>query len=224
MTIPILTPSRRRESLINPYTMSPTSSSSMDSFRRRRGCVGTLNDKKALMLKPAIVESLKSKHKRTWEEKRNILRTIGSFHVLVVDDNKDQAELVSNFLTSFDGVTTEVANNGEVAVRMVKEKLEDGQMYHLILTDIWMPYNGYETTSDIRRLEKDRNTFPTNYIIGITAEGISSRTDVKARECGMDETITKPLKKDYIEKVISKRNHDLQIAYSTNIIKVAQSS
>ena len=68
--------------------------------------------------------------------------------------------------------------------------------------DIQMPVmNGYEATAAIRSLEKEESkTIP---IIALTANAFKDAAD-KARECGMNDIITKPLEALTLKKVLSK--------------------
>lgn len=182
-------------------------------FRYREDSISTLSEDKVSSLRVEVSDNIKSRHKRTWDEEITHLSLEDSFHVLVVDDFKTQSDLVSNLLTSYQNVTVEVADDGDVAVRMVRKRMDEGKVFHLILIDICMPHNGYEATKDIRRLERERNTLPVHHIIGITAEGISFKTDAKARECGMDDTVSKPLTKVAIERFIAKRCQELSIDF-----------
>ncbi len=158
---------------------------------------------------PKIVESMKTRHKREWKEDIINLKLSDTFHVLVVDDLPGQVEVVRSILSCFTNVTSDGAPGGEQAVRMVKQKMDQGMMYHLILTDLTMPYDGFDTTKDIRREEKQRKTRPAYYVIGITGEGLSAGSDQKALESGMNETISKPLKIPSIQNILQKRAQEL---------------
>ena len=87
------------------------------------------------------------------------------------------------------GFTTEVANNGQIAVDMLK-KSEPGY-YKLILMDVQMPVmGGYEATRTIRQLEnKQLASIP---IIAMTANAFEEDKK-EALECGMNGHIAKPI-------------------------------
>ena len=70
-------------------------------------------------------------------------------NILIVDDEQDIAELISDVLTDV-GYKTTIANNGYQALDLVKSN-----KYDLILLDIMMPgISGNETCSKLRELTK----------------------------------------------------------------------
>lgn len=87
------------------------------------------------------------------------------------------------------GFETEVADNGQLAVDMLK-KSEPGY-YMLILMDIQMPVmNGYEAAKAIRRLENEKlSSIP---IIAMTANAFEEDRQ-EALKCGMNGHIAKPI-------------------------------
>ena len=71
--------------------------------------------------------------------------------ILLAEDNELNQEIATAILGDA-GFTTEVAENGQIAVEML-EKSEPGY-YQMILMDVQMPVmNGYEATREIRALE-----------------------------------------------------------------------
>lgn len=168
-------------------------------------------------LNPAVIESMKTKQKREWSENYLHLALEETFHVLVVDDSVKQAETVVELLESLPNVTTEMATDGDKAVKMIKQKLEKHKMFHLILTDIHMPYDGFKETLDIRKLESEWCSTPRNCIIGVTAEGLYASSDVQARNCGMDDIVTKPLRVDFLRAMFEKRAKELGLTYEDKL-------
>ena len=107
--------------------------------------------------------------------------------VLIVEDLPENAEIVADLL-ELEGVETERAENGQVAVEMM-EKSAPGY-YDAILMDLRMPVmDGLEATRRIRALDrKDARTVP---IIALTANSFES--DVKASlSAGMNAHLPKP--------------------------------
>lgn len=170
-----------------------------------------------LKVPPAVAASMKSQQKREWTEMFTQLKLSQKFHILVVDDVPEHVQTTCAILNSFLNVTTDGAYGGEEAVKKVKQKMDNNSMYHLILTDLVMPYNGYDTTRDIRGEEKKRKTRPKYCIIGVTAEKISFSNDVKANGCGMDDTVSKPLNFQVLREIIQKRVKDLGIDFKVEI-------
>lgn len=161
-----------------------------------------------------LYKSYNHRYVREWTENVTPLNPLEQFTVLVVDDVPDQVNNAIDILTSWNEIACEGAYDGLEAVQMVRNKMNEGKMYHLILTDLTMPHDGFETTKDIRKEEANRNTKPKNCIIGVTAEGLSSISDVKAKQSGMDDTITKPLRRDILATMIMKRAEELGIELS----------
>ena len=87
------------------------------------------------------------------------------------------------------GFSTEVAENGKIAVDMVRRS-EPGY-YQLVLMDIQMPeMNGYEATREIRRLEdKELASIP---ILAMSANAFEEDKQ-EAMKCGMNGHISKPI-------------------------------
>lgn len=116
---------------------------------------------------------------------------------LVVDDNPMNAQMVVSMMEMMD-VQCEVASNGKEAI----EKFGNGQQkkFDLVLMDCLMPVmNGYEATSEIRKLE---NGFRTP-IIAVTAKSNA----LEREEClshGMDDHLSKPYKLDDLQEMVKK--------------------
>lgn len=170
-----------------------------------------------LRVPPAVAASMKTPQKREWTEVFTQLKLSQKFSVLVVDDVPEHVQTTCAILNTFVNVTTEGAYGGEEAVKKVRQRMDNQSMYHLILTDLVMPYNGYDTTRDIRSEEKKRKTRPKYCIVGVTAEKISFSNDVKALQCGMDDTVSKPLYFQVLREIIEKRARDLGINFKVEI-------
>ena len=98
------------------------------------------------------------------------------------------------------GFATEVAENGQIAVDMLK-KSEPGY-YQLILMDIQMPVmNGYDAARKIRELEnKDLASIP---IIAMTANAFEEDKQ-EAIKSGMNGHIAKPIDIDQLFETLDK--------------------
>jgi signal transduction histidine kinase/DNA-binding response OmpR family regulator len=107
--------------------------------------------------------------------------------LLLAEDNELNQEIASELLQEH-GFLVEIAENGLIAVNMVKQSPPD--YYDAILMDIQMPkMNGYEATRAIRALE-----FPYHANIPIIAMSANAFTEDKklALASGMNHYITKP--------------------------------
>ena len=106
---------------------------------------------------------------------------------LVVEDNIINQKLIVNILKGF-GLTIDVADNGEIAVRKRKSVPD----YDLIFMDIQMPVmDGIEATKVIKRYEEENglNSVP---IIALTANALKGDRERLLKE-GLDEYISKPI-------------------------------
>lgn len=116
---------------------------------------------------------------------KEILR---SGHILLVEDNELNQEIAVAILEEA-GLTAEVAENGQIAVEMLKSS-QPGY-YQLVLMDIQMPVmNGYHAAKEIRKL--DNEALATIPIIAMTANAFEEDKQ-EALRCGMNNHIAKPI-------------------------------
>ncbi|WP_372369536.1 response regulator [Candidatus Uabimicrobium sp. HlEnr_7] len=104
--------------------------------------------------------------------------------VLIVEDNKDNSQLVEKIL-KFYGYQTQILENGEDAIEWCKNNNAD-----MILMDIHLPQkSGLETTSEVRKMD----TYRTIPIIALTAHAMKGWKD-KCLQAGCTDYITKPFR------------------------------
>ena len=108
--------------------------------------------------------------------------------ILLVEDIEINQEIAVTILEEA-GYCTEVAENGQIAVDMLKRS-EPGY-YQIVLMDIQMPeMNGYQATKAIRELEnKELASIP---IIAMSANAFEEDKQ-EALKCGMNGHIAKPI-------------------------------
>lgn len=108
--------------------------------------------------------------------------------ILLAEDVDLNQEIACTLLNEA-GFSTEVANNGKVALDMVKKSTPG--YYQLVLMDIQMPVmNGYEASKAIRNLDnKELAKIP---IIAMTANAFEEDKH-EALKCGMNAHIAKPI-------------------------------
>ena len=117
-------------------------------------------------------------------------------HVLIVEDNLLNQKLALRMLEKL-GYRADLADNGRDAVRMI----EKGG-YDLVFMDCQMPeMDGYEASAIIRQREKESGQHLP--IIAMTAHTMTGDRN-KCMEAGMDDYISKPIRKEQIVQVISK--------------------
>ncbi|KAL3910862.1 MAG: hypothetical protein SGILL_007521, partial [Bacillariaceae sp.] len=111
--------------------------------------------------------------------------------VLVVDDVKSNRKLLRRLLEN-NGVHCKEAENGEEAIEIMEQSLEEGDPFDAVLLDYEMPVlNGPETAQRIRR---DPRLSSVN-IVGITGNVLPN--DVQAfLKSGADDVLGKPIKID----------------------------
>lgn len=106
-------------------------------------------------------------------------------HILLVDDNEINREVVKAMLESME-IDIDEAENGKEAVDKAKEKI-----YDLIFMDSHMPVmNGEEATKVIRASEEGKNQ--NTPIIAITADAIAGVRE-RMLSVGMNDYIVKPI-------------------------------
>ena len=108
--------------------------------------------------------------------------------VLIVDDEPDAVELLSEFLSA-KGYEVISAYNGEEALKKVK-----AERPHLILLDIRMPgMNGLEVLRQVRQIDQEVG------VIVVTAVQ-EEETGRQALKLGAFDYIVKPLNLEYLER------------------------
>ncbi len=119
---------------------------------------------------------------QTREEKKFDPEELKKLKILIAEDNPINVKLVLSLLSDYE-IESEVAENGKMAVEMVKNNY-----YDLILMDIEMPeMDGYEATKVIR--SELKNKIP---IIAMTAHAMAGEKE-KCFELGMYDYISKPI-------------------------------
>ncbi len=132
----------------------------------------------------SIVEEKKEREK----EEDSPVKPVHTGRILLAEDNELNQEIAVEILGDA-GFTTEIAENGKVAVEML-ERSAPGY-YQLVLMDVQMPVmNGYEAAKTIRRLENSKlSSIP---ILAVTANAFEEEKQ-EALRCGMNGHIAKPI-------------------------------
>jgi len=121
-------------------------------------------------------------HNRQDEAAEDIAKLRGA-KVLLVEDNEINQELALELLVS-NGITVEVANNGQEALDILDKESFDG-----VLMDCQMPVmDGYKATGRLREQER----FHDLPILAMTANAMAGDRE-KAMSAGMNEHIAKPI-------------------------------
>ena len=103
-------------------------------------------------------------------------------HILVVEDQEDNRQVVRDLLMANDYEMTEAENGEEALVAVAKDRPD------LILMDIQLPVmDGYEVT---RRIKADPS-LSSIPVIAVTSYALSGDEE-KARAAGCDDFVPKP--------------------------------
>lgn len=150
---------------------------------------------------PCVIDKNASQKR---EEKDAVIDNLSGLNILVVEDNKINAE-IAEYILKKSGAEVTLANNGKEAVDVFAET--DENCYDIISMDVMMPVmNGYEATRNIRKLHrKDAKKIP---IIAMTANAFT-KDKLDAIEAGMNEHIAKPLDINLLLEIISKYKHKI---------------
>jgi len=116
---------------------------------------------------------------------------LGGMRVLLVEDMDMNLLLAESMFDTFFHLRVDVARDGLEAV----EKAIDGA-YDIIFMDIQMPH-----MDGITATKKIRGNGVKTPISGMTADAFSDSMD-RAMKAGMDDYITKPIKKEQLERVL----------------------
>ncbi|KAE8370584.1 hypothetical protein BDV27DRAFT_119243 [Aspergillus caelatus] len=121
-----------------------------------------------------------------------------AIHCLVVDDNDINLKILSTFLRKL-GCSYETASDGLIALNKYKDTR---RRYDYVLMDISMPVmDGIQSTSHIRRYEKERNLTPSR-IMAVTGLG-SAETLQEAMAAGVNDYMVKPISLKALKKVMN---------------------
>ncbi len=160
----------------------------------------------ALINRPLVKASalLDAVFGKTLEERPALLGTPGkdacairpNVKVLLAEDNAVNQKLAVKVLNMI-GCSVDVAANGQEALEMLAKF-----RYPLVFMDCQMPeMDGYEATQMIR--QNEGQTGHHQVVIALTANAMQG-DDEKCRLAGMDDYLTKPLRREDLIRILSK--------------------
>ncbi|KAJ4465052.1 histidine kinase [Lentinula aciculospora] len=131
-----------------------------------------------------------------------------TFDILLAEDNLVNQKLAVKILEKY-GHSVEIAENGSLAVDAFKGRVAQGRPFDIILMDVSMPFmGGMEATELIREHEMKHGLTPIP-IIALTAHAMIGDRE-RCLQAGMDDHITKPLRRadllNSINKLAGERN------------------
>lgn len=138
------------------------------------------------------------------EAKRSVLENEPLFEgerALIVEDNPVNQKLIEKLLLKA-GISSDVAETGEIALNKVKER-----RYDIVFMDVRMSgMDGLETTRGIRQLEEAKDLASVREerlpIVALTAHAYENDRR-KCLDAGMDDYLAKPIKKRDFLRVLN---------------------
>ena len=141
------------------------------------------------------------KEEKKVDKIKNLIEDINHYdakhsHILIVEDNKTNQIFIKVIMKKL-ALTYDIASNGKEAVEFYQKN-----KYDLIFMDENMPImTGSEATIKIREIEqKTQKHIP---IIALTANALKGDKE-RFIDIGMDDYLSKPIKKDDIKEIINK--------------------
>ncbi|KIJ62480.1 hypothetical protein HYDPIDRAFT_114607 [Hydnomerulius pinastri MD-312] len=124
------------------------------------------------------------------------------FDILLAEDNMVNQKLAVKILEKY-GHSVEIAENGSLALDAFKARVIQNKPFDIILMDVSMPFmGGMEATELIRSHEKNLGLIRTP-IIALTAHAMIGDRE-RCLQAGMDDHITKPLRRGDLLNSINK--------------------
>jgi len=114
-------------------------------------------------------------------------------HVLIVDDNAQNLELLEVYMEEMSEVRTSTASNGIDALEVINHDKPD-----IILLDIMMPrMSGFELCKQLKGNPATRD------IVIIMVTALNETADIeRATECGTDDYLTKPIDRKALVELV----------------------
>lgn len=137
------------------------------------------------------LENSDKKFEQVIKEPESAPTKVNLSRILIVEDNTVN-QLVMKKMLKNTGIEIDIADNGKIGFEKVLQN-----KYDLVFMDLLMPeMDGYEATREIRNFNKD---IP---IVALTAD-VMKGVEAKTKEAGMNNYLTKPVKKDELLKILS---------------------
>lgn len=130
----------------------------------------------------------------------HMTKSLTGLRILVVDDSYDNCRLFSHILEK-SGASTQVAENGQVAIDLVNSNSQSGEPFHAIVMDMQMPVmDGYRATQTLRDMGCQ---IP---VIALTANALTG-DHLKCLDSGCDAYLTKPVNRTELVRLIEQFAH-----------------
>ncbi|MDR0579870.1 MAG: response regulator [Campylobacteraceae bacterium] len=154
------------------------------------------NEPPAVITQNVSIETILNTSAVTTPIKQQGSSTMFNAKVLVAEDNEINQKLIKRALEDI-GLTVTIVQNGLLAVEKAKE-----DKFDMVFMDIAMPVmDGVEATHQIIKHEKENGKSHVP-IVAVTANALKGDRERFMSE-GLDEYVTKPIKKDAILRVLN---------------------
>jgi PAS domain S-box-containing protein len=150
----------------------------------------------AIMTAFGKMDNIKTFNKNELNYKVEKIAHLKGARILLVEDN-DINQQVAKELIETAGINVDVAENGQVAVNILKT---EAHKYQLVFMDIQMPVMDGYTATRLIRIDLGLLNIP---IVAMTADAITGVKE-KCLKIGMDDFITKPLDTDNLYETLKK--------------------
>jgi len=129
--------------------------------------------------------------------------------VLIVDDNQNNLDILTNFLESVE-MRAFALIKGEDVAPVLQKAFEDGNPFDLCISDIQMPgMDGYDVAKQIRNFKSSIRSIPL-----LALSSLMERDAKKCEEAGFDGFLSKPVRREklykILEKIIGKRAESIE--------------
>lgn len=126
--------------------------------------------------------------------------------ILVADDDSVTRKVLTSLLSEIGNC--DIAENGEEAVALVTQAMEESNPYKLICMDIMMPgMNGQDTLQEIRKLEEDKEVSQldrTNVFMITALSDAENVMQAFGERC--DAYLVKPIDKTKLFEELTSKN------------------
>ncbi|MFQ5505085.1 MAG: ATP-binding protein [Planctomycetota bacterium] len=125
--------------------------------------------------------------------------------ILLAEDGTDNQRLIS-FLLEKAGAEVWIADNGRIAIEMIKKAEELKEPFDLVVMDMQMPeLDGYSATRVLRQMDFEGT------IIALTAHAMRGDRE-KCLDAGCDDYATKPIKRRVLLETVARHLRQEQMA------------
>ncbi|PFH53613.1 hypothetical protein AMATHDRAFT_171562 [Amanita thiersii Skay4041] len=124
------------------------------------------------------------------------------FDILLAEDNLVNQKLAVKILEKY-GHSVEIAENGSLAVDAYKTRVLQNKPFDIILMDVSMPFMGGMEATELIRSYEMHHSLPHTPIIALTAHAMIGDRE-RCLQAGMDDHITKPLRRGDLLNAINK--------------------